>query len=188
LSSYYFPEDLYPLLWNANTLFNGYDLLKNYHVNINTIPNASACVFRKDLARFDDDLLSMSYCGDWLFWARLMKQTDVYFLAEKLNYWRSSEQSTRSSQGSQTDQKRYRECTKCLKKIRELIESKRIKLQNYDWLFLSYYSSEPIWKFLFQNKPDIPVSSFRFKIYLFRSFTFLLFKKSFKKVLRIKKA
>jgi glycosyltransferase involved in cell wall biosynthesis len=187
LSSYYFPEDLYPASWNESVLFDGHDLLKNYHAQINTIPNASACLFRKDLAQFDDVLSGMKFCGDWLFWARLMNQTDVYFLAEKLNYWRSSEQTIRNWKGNRAEQKRYIECIACLKEIRELFENDRIKLKDYDWLFLNHFSSKSIWSLPFQKKPDIPVSKLRFKMYLLRSSTNLLFKKCLKKIFGKKK-
>lgn len=177
ISSYYFPEDLYPDLWNENIRCKGQDLLERFHSNINTIPNASACVFKKDLVEFCDDLLAMNFCGDWLFWARIMIKTDVFFLAEKLNYWRFSEQSTRERKSHQAEEKRYREGLACIKKICALCGKEKINLKNYDWLFLNYFSRYPMFKIPFLPKPEIAVKNVNFRLYLFRSAFYLLFKK-----------
>jgi len=177
LSSYYFPEDLYPKRWNESAYFNGRELIKQYHSNINTIPNASACVFQKNLAKFGDDILAMNFSGDWLFWSRLMNQTNVYFLAEKLNFWRLSQQTTRKREGDYWVRKRFEESIECINKIHELFGSRMIKLQNYNWLFMNYFSEVPIWRLPFQKKPELPVSNFQFKMYLFNSSLLQIFKK-----------
>lgn len=183
LSSYYFPEDLYPRRWNESTFFNGRELIKKYHCNINTIPNASACIFQKNLANFGEDILSMNFSGDWLFWARLMNHTNVYFLAEKLNYWRLSKQTTRSRKDDQKELKRYNECIDCINKINELLARDSIKLQNYNWLFLNHFSRIQIWHLPFQKKPEIPVSNLRFRMYLVGSSIYQKFKKLFSRIM-----
>jgi glycosyltransferase involved in cell wall biosynthesis len=55
----------------------------------NAIPNASAVVFRKDI--FDSipsSYLELKVIGDWLIWIEMLKRSNLYFLAEKLNYFR----------------------------------------------------------------------------------------------------
>lgn len=55
----------------------------------NAIPNASAVVFRREV--FDSipmSYLEMKVIGDWLIWIEMLKRSNLYFCAEKLNYFR----------------------------------------------------------------------------------------------------
>ena len=178
LSRYYFPEDQYPEQWRESHLFEGRYLLENFHSHINTIPNASSAVFKKDLAHFDDDLLSMKFCGDWLFWGRLMTKTNVYFHSERLNYWRSSKQTVRAAK--KNGEEKFDEMIECLKKINSLTDNKKFQLSKYDWLFLSYFSEKSLSLLLFYKKPSIPVKTITFKLYLIRA-SFHLFIKRIKR-------
>ncbi len=55
----------------------------------NSIHNASSVVFRKKFVPENiDHILNMRYCGDWIFWAEILKKSDFYFLNEKLNFFR----------------------------------------------------------------------------------------------------
>jgi hypothetical protein len=55
----------------------------------NTIPNASAVVFRRLTAlKHIDHVLSYRFCGDWLFWALLAKEGKVAYSPVALNSFR----------------------------------------------------------------------------------------------------
>jgi glycosyltransferase involved in cell wall biosynthesis len=58
----------------------------------NSIHNASSVVFRRELAiPFPTSISKMKYCGDWIFWANILKKSDFYFLNQKLNFYRRHE-------------------------------------------------------------------------------------------------
>jgi glycosyltransferase involved in cell wall biosynthesis len=59
----------------------------------NTIPNASAVLFRRP-GRIDfvDELFALKFAGDWLFYALFIKDGKISFLPEVLNHYRRHEQ------------------------------------------------------------------------------------------------
>ena len=59
----------------------------------NTIPNASAVLFRKP-ARIDfaEELTAMRFAGDWLFYAMILRNGKIAFAPESLNSYRRHEQ------------------------------------------------------------------------------------------------
>ena len=58
----------------------------------NTIPNASAVVFRRPQSiDFADDLLKLRFAGDWFFYAMLIRGGKVNFVPEVLNVYRRHE-------------------------------------------------------------------------------------------------
>jgi glycosyltransferase involved in cell wall biosynthesis len=75
--------------WRANFVNNGKDECRRYLIFENTIPNASAVLFQRDLVErmgFADESFKLN--GDWMFWAKMLALSDVVFSAEPLNYWR----------------------------------------------------------------------------------------------------
>jgi len=55
----------------------------------NTIPNASAVLFRRpERLDFSADLENLRFAGDWLFYALLIRSGKINFLPEVLNYYR----------------------------------------------------------------------------------------------------
>ena len=58
----------------------------------NTIPNASAVVFRRPRdIDFAAELLKLKFAGDWLFYAMLIRGGKVSFIPEVLNFYRRHE-------------------------------------------------------------------------------------------------
>ena len=58
----------------------------------NTIPNASAVVFRRpERLDFADELAEMRFAGDWLFYALQIRDRKIAFVPEVLNYYRRHE-------------------------------------------------------------------------------------------------
>lgn len=84
--------------WNMSFVNNGVDEQLNYLYYTNTIPNASAVVFRKKAFM---DLFPLSYpykvIGDWQIWFKLIGQGKIAFTNEKLNCFRFHSESVRES-------------------------------------------------------------------------------------------
>jgi len=58
----------------------------------NTIPNASAVVFRRTQSLdFGDELISLKFAGDWFFYSMLVRGGKLSFLPEVLNFYRRHE-------------------------------------------------------------------------------------------------
>jgi hypothetical protein len=86
--------------WTANYCADGREECRNFFVVYNTIPNASAVLFRKDayeLVGGADE--SLRLCGDWKLWAAMALTGRVAYLGEPLNYFRFHDQSVRDTSG-----------------------------------------------------------------------------------------
>jgi glycosyltransferase involved in cell wall biosynthesis len=77
--------------------------LAQFMVFKNTIPNASAVVFRRSL--LDEGLRApedMHLAGDWMFWVEILLRCGVVYVPEPLNYFRTPhEESQRKKTGKQ---------------------------------------------------------------------------------------
>ncbi|RZK45345.1 MAG: glycosyltransferase family 2 protein [Hymenobacter sp.] len=84
-----FYTDLDPVLWTKDFVLPGRSLITDFMSYRNIIPNASAVVMRRSrveqIGGADD---SFRLNGDWIFWASLIADTKVAFVARKLNYFR----------------------------------------------------------------------------------------------------
>jgi glycosyltransferase involved in cell wall biosynthesis len=82
--------------WNADFKVDGIDEIRGYLSQKNTIPNASAVVFRNfpGIESLVDD--GMRLCADWLFWIRLLARGRYAFIAKELNDWRQSSSNART--------------------------------------------------------------------------------------------
>lgn len=55
----------------------------------NTIPNVSACIFRKQAALgVESELANFRSCGDWLFYAHLLRNGKISYVAKPMNAFR----------------------------------------------------------------------------------------------------
>lgn len=88
--------------WSKDFCSKGEYELANYLALQNTIPNASAVVFRREivggLPRAQEH---MRLCGDWMFWSQLATRGDICFVAEPLSYWRHSHEDSQRSRTAQ---------------------------------------------------------------------------------------
>lgn len=75
--------------WHDGFENDGQCEIAQYMVFKNTIPNASAVVFRRSLLdkglRAPED---MRLAGDWMFWVELLLQSRLAYVSEPLNYFR----------------------------------------------------------------------------------------------------
>jgi len=82
--------------WNSDFYADGLEECRRYLVFTNSIPNASAVLFRKaayDSAGGADE--GYRVCGDWKLWATMASAGKIAYVAEPLNYFRFHEDSAR---------------------------------------------------------------------------------------------
>ena len=92
-------EDLDPERWKSDFTNDGKDEIRNYLINKNTIPNASAVITRRSvLTKLLPVDTSLKLCGDWMHWGKVLLQTNLAYVAEPLNHWRLGSSNSRSSQ------------------------------------------------------------------------------------------
>lgn len=74
---------------------NGKDFILSKMIHGNCIYNASAVVFKKALLKLplDKSVTSLKYCGDWLFWVKILEGSTLFVLNENLNFFRRHLQS-----------------------------------------------------------------------------------------------
>jgi glycosyltransferase involved in cell wall biosynthesis len=90
-------DDIDNQRWRFDFINSGKNECKNYLSIKNTIPNASAVIFRKDVANsIDWNLDEFRMAGDWMFWIKLLCHGDISYLAESLNSFRLSPNNTRT--------------------------------------------------------------------------------------------
>jgi glycosyltransferase involved in cell wall biosynthesis len=89
-------NDLEPGRWDADFIADGVDEILKHLCQKNTIPNASAVVFRNfsGIEYLVDD--TMRLCADWLFWIRLLARGKYAFIAKSLNLWRQNSSNART--------------------------------------------------------------------------------------------
>lgn len=82
--------------WKYDYINDGRLESLNYLSARNTIPNASAVVFRKSAFPANSDIANMKLCGDWITWGRIIRKGKIYFCAEHLNYFRVHQNTVRA--------------------------------------------------------------------------------------------
>jgi len=75
--------------WEKSYLAPGQKEVEEYLLFINSIPNASAVLFKKSIYEKAGGIEpEIKKCSDWLLWMKMLLHSDVYFYAEHLNYFR----------------------------------------------------------------------------------------------------
>ena len=127
-----YTAEFQPNIWQESFEMQGKDFINNYLSLKNVIPNASAVVFKKDLAT---DILKesgwqqMRMLGDWYFWLRLADQTSVVFISETLNYFRIHANVTRIHDSPELKKNRLKE----EKMLRDLMDDKGLAKRSDHW-------------------------------------------------------
>ena len=89
-------SDLDDKRWQADFRNNGRDEIRNYLIFKNTIPNASAVIVRRTvLEKVMPVDTSFKLCGDWMHWGKMLLQTNLAYIAERLNRWRLGSSNSR---------------------------------------------------------------------------------------------
>ena len=89
-------DNFRPNKWKSDYINTGKDECINFLSYKNTIPNASAVVFRKKLVDANKIPVKMKMAGDWFFWVSILKKSNIAFVAKPLNFFRSTRESTRN--------------------------------------------------------------------------------------------
>jgi glycosyltransferase involved in cell wall biosynthesis len=86
--------------WNRDFVANGMEECGKYLLWMNTIPNASAVVFRKQLyLKAGQADLSFRLCGDWALWVKMLMLSDLAFHSGILNSFRQHGGTAREKEG-----------------------------------------------------------------------------------------
>jgi glycosyltransferase involved in cell wall biosynthesis len=84
-------------LWKQNFTASGLELVRRFMSYRNIIPNASAVLLRRTtllLAGPADERFKI--LGDWLFWAKILSISNLSYVAQPLNYFRSHSNNVRN--------------------------------------------------------------------------------------------
>lgn len=82
--------------WKADYTNEGLREIKQYLLYKNTIPNASAVIFKKSAyLEADKSFENMRLCGDWMLWVQLLKKGSLAFCSKPLNFFRTHGATTR---------------------------------------------------------------------------------------------
>jgi glycosyltransferase involved in cell wall biosynthesis len=141
--NYFWPDDLDAMKWKRNYFNQGFKEISEALIYRNTIPNASACIFRKDIVDFNKSITDFKYAGDWLFWIYLLKNSSIGFVSESLNFFRIYHQSTRTIKDVLMEKKRFEEYFCVIDEARKLCKKEKInpnEFSKYDWLFEEYWA------------------------------------------------
>jgi|CZKI01.1.fsa_nt_gi glycosyltransferase involved in cell wall biosynthesis len=103
--------EIHPSRWRQDYFARGAEEVSNYLILRNTVPNASACLFRREaLLEIDLAEMPLRLCGDWLAYAQILRRHDIAYLAAPLNSHRQHEKTLRASsdRGEQRIRESYR--------------------------------------------------------------------------------
>ncbi|MBQ1528480.1 glycosyltransferase family 2 protein [Candidatus Saccharibacteria bacterium] len=106
---------------HCNYVVDGKVELKKNLAVFNSIPNVSACVFKKipDLIEILDEAKTYRLSGDWLFYARLATLGKIAFSSKRANYHRLSQETVT---GQISLEKRYQEVLDIHSRISEFTD------------------------------------------------------------------
>ena len=78
--------------WKADYFNDGISECRNFLICKNIIPNASAVLIRKSIyQKIDKYNDRFKVAGDWLTWTQILLKSDIVFISEPLNYFRTHE-------------------------------------------------------------------------------------------------
>lgn len=158
-------EDLDAKRWKNDFCNEGLNEIDRYLVHRNTIPNASAVLFRKSAyEKAEKSFETMKMCGDWLLWIQLLKQGTIAFKAKPLNFFRQHSVTTRVLDTKKKITKRLAEEYYVLENIKHCIEpgKRQIVLNRIDSILFQYdslFTKKDIAKYLlkpFSYKEQVP--------------------------------
>ncbi|MBN2577683.1 MAG: glycosyltransferase [Pirellulales bacterium] len=93
-----YTQGLDPERWKRDYVCSGNEECSRALLFMNTIPNASAAVFRREVCRrVGGPGTRFRLSGDWDLWLRIVLASGVAYVAEPLNYYRTHVQTVRSA-------------------------------------------------------------------------------------------
>jgi len=83
--------------WREDYVNAGHDECKNYLFWYNTIPNASAVIWRREtLERAGGAPTDLRVCSDWMSYINVLQLSDIAFVSTPLNYFRQHQANVRT--------------------------------------------------------------------------------------------
>jgi hypothetical protein len=123
--------------WNKDFVSNGKQELVATLLLENTIPNASAVVFRRSAwERAGGVDGNLSLCADWLLWASMLAHGNVAFHAEPLNHFRCHDKTVRATRGTWSVLAEQLSTMRRIAEIADLPEGDRAQLRLRVWVLL----------------------------------------------------
>ena len=85
--------------WNNSYVNDGINEINNSLSLKNTIPNASAVLFRKNkVPLIDKQITSLKLSGDWLFWIKMLERGNIIYITSTINYFRVHGRTVRATE------------------------------------------------------------------------------------------
>jgi len=162
--------------WKKSFYNNGKEECREFLLFKNTIPNASAVLFRRDVylkAGLANE--AFGHGADWLVWFSMLVISDVYFCKEHLNYFRVHKETQRyKTSGIKSIEQDYKIIHEFLKLLTFSKKNVDIYFDNLlgKWVYLTLYGKE---KIPFQEQTNIYNIAKKNDLFLKRRFLKLLF-------------
>ncbi len=152
-------NDLEEKRWSTDYINDGKNECITYLLYKNTIPNASATVFKKSL--ISSYPTEFKILGDWYFWISILLETKISFCAQPLNFFRKHNLTTREHNTPAKKKLRINEGFKIILFIKPHISisqfNERIK-HHYRWYLRTLSLKKLIYHFFY------PYNSFAIKL------------------------
>lgn len=130
--------------WHRPFVARGADEVRDSMRFRNTIPNASSVVFRRDPARKVEMPVEMQFCGDWLFWMRLLAHGDIAFTPVVLNHFRMHAGTSREPQSREREARRICEYLQALsERATHLVPWPRADGRDHAWIMHEVTTRHP---------------------------------------------
>jgi len=141
-------EHINPQRWNSDFINQGNDEIENYLINRNTLPNASAIIFKKVKGvKVIDNIINYRFCGDWLFWMLIINNAQIAYNSEILNYFRRYQNATSLKKESKIIIRRVSEYNKIINFAKSKIIQNNNKF-DHQWIIDEWFSSKDRLKLL----------------------------------------
>jgi glycosyltransferase involved in cell wall biosynthesis len=106
--------------WRMPYVNHGQSELRDFIINRNTVPNVSACLFRRTALVFALEIeINLALCGDWLVYGRILSRWNIGYTSRKLNRFRTHSCSVR--QTFQSKLRRIEESYHCQAELAKLV-------------------------------------------------------------------
>jgi glycosyltransferase involved in cell wall biosynthesis len=141
--------------WQHDFIASGPEECAQYLVVKNTIPNASGVLFRRSVfERTGGAVETMKLCGDWITWIRMLLVSDLAFVSEPLNYFRSHAGTVRATdQSNILVREQYQVISFILKRCPVSLEKRNQVLADLRKTWMSSFHFRGMCRFLRQGKP-----------------------------------
>lgn len=119
--------------WNHTYANTGRDEIKRFLRYRNTIPNASAVIFKRNTVLQIRLPTTMFFCGDWYLWIALLNKGDISYSSKALNYFRTHTNTTRKGKSILGEQRRISEFYEIVMANSSFVE-RIVHRKKYKWI------------------------------------------------------